>query len=749
MRAPVYFVAVILITFFDAISIETSFQIGILTNSRLREELEKYLSRGNYLRNDVKYIDDNIRNAMESTRSPIFIYFVEASSGMGKSQLASSLSFPVVYIPLAQRQLIYECFSSVHNAVQEALAYDTTEHLGSMYTQLRSANQLSGIDIKFRTVGLLIALLKEVHVKTNEESLKILSGYYGKRTINYQPVTLSKAKTKLEEFMKAKNMIPIFFVDEVPSGVMNDDDQVVKIDDIDEAHLTFRRSLFLRNVIRIMNCICILSGTEAALMNAVDNIPEPSRTEGVDLEYLRLILKLPRTNWGAICQDLKYLDVIPLLSPDVCIMLKCTRPLFVHYVLNAMLEENSMGQLTVAVLSNAKRKILANKTNFATSGGLYGQMALLHSKFISYTVDDLLEANKNVEKYLLSQRQSCIRHHFGNLRVLNSDDPVLSLYLDSKYIYTLSNSGGYVTKDEFKQNVAFETPYKDPLQYLICFRNGLYYSESNIKANRISCTYALSLLLKERLGRKSPFFGITNQPSSSGKFLEMEMVSSAIIAFHSYPNSLSSCPFDFFLRSMIAELNPAQKYVTFDTIEDMPDVYNNVRVGLLSPANLYWRENTESVMLQDSSIALGFCRWSSNKGRNDGILPLLMGDRVSMGALEAKCSKDKVPTEELTKTINNTVHNNNLITIMTVTNFGSIRLSNESFKKTSQGVTVFKIEGNADEDNSTATELHLKRLDSNKDNDFAVIPKHTVIVINLNSIYYNRYQHMKFAYQLN
>ena len=746
---PAYFVTVILTIFFDAISIETSFQIGKLTNRRLKEELEKYISRGNYLRNDVTYIDDSIRNAMESTRSPIFFYFVEASSGMGKSQLASSLSFPVVYIPLAQRQLIYDCFSSVHSAVQLALLYDTTENLGSIFTELRSANELIGINLQFRTVGLLVALFKEVIGKSNEESLKILSGYYGERTINYQPMTLSKAKTILEDYIKAKNKIPIFFVDEVPSGVMNDSNQVLTITDSDKADLTFRRSLFLRNVIRIMNCICILSGTEAALMNAVDNIPEPSRTEGVDLEYLRLILKLPRTNWDAIRQDSKYADLMPLLSPDVCNMLKSTRPLFVHYVLNAMLEERSMGQLTVAVLSNAKSMIVAHKKNFATSGGLYGQMALLHSKFISNTVDDLLRANEGGEKYLLAQRQSCIRHHFGNLRVLNSNDPVLSLYLDSKYIYSLTNSGRSVTKYQFKQNVAFETPHDDPLLYLICFRNGLYFAESDISSNRISCTFALLSLLNERLGRKSPFFGNTNQSSSSGKFLEMEMVSAAIIASHSYPNSLSGCPFDFFLRSMIAELNPYNDYATFDTIKDMPDVYNNVKVGLLSPANLHWRENTESVMLQDSSIALGFCRWSSNKGRNDGILPLLMGDRVSMGALEAKCYKDKVPTEELTKTINNTVHNKNLITIMAVTNFGSIRLSNQSFEKASQEVTVFKIEGNAGDDNLVATELHLKRLDSNQDNDFAVVPKHTVIVINLSSIYYNRYKRMEFAYQLN
>ena len=67
----------------------------------------------------------------------------------------------------------------------------------------------------------------------------------------------------------SKNGAPIFFIDEVPSEESKDDDSM----------LNYLECVFLRNIIRVMKCICILSGTEAALMNAIDKIPKGSRTD--------------------------------------------------------------------------------------------------------------------------------------------------------------------------------------------------------------------------------------------------------------------------------------------------------------------------------------------------------------------------------------------------------------------------------------------------------------------------------------
>ena len=52
---------------------------------------------------------------------PKLFFFVEASSGMGKCQLAEALTIPVVYIPLVGDQLIYQCFEEVSRCISHAL----------------------------------------------------------------------------------------------------------------------------------------------------------------------------------------------------------------------------------------------------------------------------------------------------------------------------------------------------------------------------------------------------------------------------------------------------------------------------------------------------------------------------------------------------------------------------------------------------------------------------------------------------
>ena len=181
-------------------------------------------------------------------------------------------------------------------------------------------------------------------------------------------------------------------------------------------------------------------------------------------------------------------------------MLRSTRPLFAQHVLNAILKEQNMscnkGKLTAEVLLTAKTQIIQNKLKFTTLGGLFGQMAILHSKFISNTVDELLKAKKGDARFLGMQRQSCIRHHFGMMRLENPGIQILSLYLAPKFIYTRRTGGEDYEKDRFKPNIVFESPSNDPLLYLICVRNGLYWTDDEDKTVRISSSYALLKLLK-------------------------------------------------------------------------------------------------------------------------------------------------------------------------------------------------------------------------------------------------------------
>ena len=105
---------------------------------------------------------------------------------------------------------------------------------------------------------------------------------------------------------------------------------------------------------------------------------------------------------------------------------------------------------------------------------------------------------------------------------------------------------------------------------------------------RLSSSCALETLFSDKNGNASTFFMNTIQNTCSGNFLEVETRSAAIIASHSY-DSLSGCPFDIFLRTVVAELNPFEGYVKFDIMRDIPRVHKNVKVGLLSPANLMWQ----------------------------------------------------------------------------------------------------------------------------------------------------------------
>eukprot|EP01034_Spumella_vulgaris_P042120 gene42120-52219_t len=329
-------------------------------------------------------------------KAPKLFYFVNASSGMGKSQLAESLDMPVVYIPLSASQDIYKCFFNVSSAVNAALDSDVGDLMGKsggvgIMTAVKST--MLNVGRPFRTVGLLVALFEEVYGKSNEDSLKLLSGYNADLTIHYEPMSLSKARNKIADRLDVKcfGKIPLFIIDEVPSKE-ND-----------------------------------TTGTEASAMNALDNVSGGSRVDH-EGEFLRLITKLPPTNWSLFSSDQKYADLIKLLPDNLCDMLKRTRPLFAQYVLNELLVENvpltGQVQLTSTVLSAVKKKILKEKRLFASEDGLFAQLALLNADYIKFA---------HVEKNDFFQPQTCVRHHFGRMDVSNQDpkivNDILSLFL--------------------------------------------------------------------------------------------------------------------------------------------------------------------------------------------------------------------------------------------------------------------------------------------------------------------------------
>ena len=213
------------------------------------------------------------------------------------------------------------------------------------------------------------------------------------------------------------------------------------------------------------------------------------------MEYLRL---LPNTNLDAIC-DSKYIHLLQSISPDVYNMLRSTRPVFAQYVMDAMFREQGiscdMHQLTATVLSKAKEQIVENKLQFASMGGLFGQMAILHRRFISNTIDGPRKCNinKHIKQFLDAQKQSCIRHHFAKMSTENSDESIMSLYLASDHIYTKKVDGETVQRSPFKPNINYESPSNDPLLLMICIRDGLHESELQCTKCRISSTFFCSV----------------------------------------------------------------------------------------------------------------------------------------------------------------------------------------------------------------------------------------------------------------
>ena len=244
--------------FFDLNVLIGDETITMLSQVDLRVQLDKYLSTGNFLRADVKYVSVNIQEErMGETPYPRLFYLVVASSGMGKSQLAASLSSPVVYIPWGDSQKFYYCFRCVSNAARTAIKSDS-KFFRLLLGNIKSANDLMTRHKKLRTVGLLVALFREMYGMTNEESLRVLSRYDGKRTLKYHLMSLGEAQQALKEFMIAcnnsNNVAPIFFMDEGPSDEAKDDDSM----------LDYLECVFFRNFIRVMKCIYILLGTEAS-----------------------------------------------------------------------------------------------------------------------------------------------------------------------------------------------------------------------------------------------------------------------------------------------------------------------------------------------------------------------------------------------------------------------------------------------------------------------------------------------------
>ena len=772
---------------------------------------------------EMQSISDDIQKVTQAaphTTVPKLFYFVGASSGRGKSQMAESLGFPVVYIPLIASQYIYKCFSTISVAVADALQEDFLllfKETHGAVMEKASSFRLYGTQTEFRTVGLLVELFGRVWGKSNEEAIKLLSGRDSGSNFTYKRMKLQDAREAIaKQLLSAETAtssggaaksravqqqindtsIPVFMIDEAPPLLDRG------------KHVDYEKCILLRNLIRCMNCVCLLCGTEAAAMNTIDILSVNTRGDS-SREYMRLITRLPPTNWEIFERDDRLARVIAALNSDVRAMLQRTRPLFAQHVLEVMLLHQSsegggqprqqhadassgasdseaataatLGQLTSNVLSMAKQNILDQNSRFSTLKGLYAQTMLVHSQFFAYPVDEYKREFEDDEKeeeeeggsrkfkrqrklslkereQLMAEMQSCVRHHYGEMRPANSgisldrplplfvcpDESFMSVKIEQK-VNKLSGSTVGTTLMRFLPNVAFAEPCEDELLYLICLRNGMIFEKQ-----RVSSSFALRKIFLSRESGGGKLANNTMAPACSGRFLETEVITASVVASHSFDGGLSGCPLSFFLRSLVAELNIGGVYVAeADFTLEVPQHYEKISVGMMSAVNTSWQPEQSAAgegccWMQGGSILLTDVDWSANKAENDAAFPVMMEDEVHRASMEMKCMEGSTATSPpLTGTIEKNGKNNHLITIMVVNKGAEITANNKIFNTAKQGHNVIKISGNASETEKVGKVLTWKVIHEHN----AAAPCGTVVQVELDTIYWGRYEKMKSIYR--
>ena len=761
--------------------------LSLLTTDIMRMELSTYISRGRLIRETAvipEIAESMLKEIMETDalHHPKTFYFVGQGSGVGKTQLAWSLPVPVVYLPWTNLQTISQCFQSHSNMVHS----DVTADADAFYIDFRGdamyAQTLNGIPYKLRTVGLLLTLFKEVLGKSNEESMRMLSGYDGERVITYQPMSIQEARIEIEEMVvhhrSAYNqetdelLIPVFYIDEcIPKKKKNCKD--------------YNYGLFLRNIIRCMGCVCVQSGSDDDLLFITDELRD-DHVKGAHI--LRLIARLPPTELDIFRRDSKYADLIPRLSFEVCEMLKSTTPLYALCVLDALLEirhqaftsrpdEGScIGHLSASVLSKAKEMLLRDKGRYARNGGLSPLMSMLTRKVSCFNLEEIEmemdESDDGSEEDAGSKMQECkdddqaserkqvkaqftVHHILGKMPNTESRNAILPLRMYDDFVcvgvadVNDDDDDNDVNDDDDDDDETEYEPFRlfrgnDALSYFMCARDGNYFEKKidngPTEIIRLSATRGLRM---ECFNRLFPFFLTQGQDN-----LELEVLQAAIITCHSFPDSLSDCPLDYFLRSLIAELNVFQNHVILDAIDGMPPAYSDVRVRLLYPGDVLLDEKNVSIhTIENNSVCT--CIWKSNFCRIFGVYPMLLSTIKRNNEISGSRNRSNdmnVPTKEFVQSIYDTVENKHAITLLVCTKLGAISADDDAFIHAEVAIDVFEITGNASQDQKVATELRWKPIQIEQQKEVQVDQRHTVIVIELETIYYKRFKIMGRAY---
>jgi hypothetical protein len=743
------------------------FTISSLDSPPRRLALATYIARGAKLRGLpwAAALSEHLRGAQRESNDDkglrCFYYVGASSSGAGKTQLAFSLDSPVVYVPLAEAQRVYQAFTRVAIEFEKTLAAD------GQALSWRSG-ELQKCSMKLKTVGLLYSLAKAVRGLTNAESLCALSGYNGDRVIWHSPMSLREAREKLATLF-GSGPVPLFYIDELPPA----------------HHPTFKRCILLRNIIRCMRCVCVLSSTEPAAMFVVDTVFHGTR-RFKPLEHVRLIAELPSTVWPAFAEDPRYAELVGRLSPETVRMLAASRPLFVEYTLDALLEQQQtqgIPCLSASGLSALKKRILNEKYRYCSSEGLYPQLALLYPQLqggvpVPPAFESLRRLSKKCKAGLTAAEADeiisdhCLfylRHNFAQIcidsAVRRVAATVVPVYIPAVgRLVVLTDSGEFSAFPRVK----FATPRNDALLYLICLRDGVHGKPTGAgSARRYSTAFALHALRAEQPPLCSALSVFLPAMRSADAAQEVELSMAAIVASHSYPEGagqcgdggLQGCPLSFFLRAVVAELNPMgarthvfpvsprTEYVPAGsfTLTGIPPEYDSVRVGLLSPLAEPWlptedSEGPSTGLLLDGTLVLSDVQWNTSGDTKHGCFPVLLKGAettAATGAL-ACCSAASDLVVLVARVAKEAESSGHLVTVLAAV--GAVDETNVRLSAAAGKAQVVRVGGNASAAAPVATQLVWQPLGGHPADGRGVggVSAHTVVILALSTIYWGR-----------
>jgi hypothetical protein len=499
----------------------------------------------------------------------------------------------------------------------------------------------TGRPLKFLTLAVLVRCLEWLESQEAETNV-----FLGTRCNDYlQPLSISEASA---EMLKYQNSV--IFIDEVPMKGATD----------------FISVLFLRNIIRSVGGLCILSGTESSLINMVDTAQGSRHT--VLRPWVGLLTRLPRTKLAVFNHHGK-------LDAYEKYLLEQARPFFVegYLALRATLEEDVSCEhsrrlsrhvnetLTPSLLTRLKIWTHEQKPFLLSEMGLHGQLALiftasLNSTDVATAVDSLAfsvaqvsshdstsaKSSRTISSLFTMDHSLLIRHHRAYLKSpFQQIEDDCDRFIVFRTLYH-HNRQLKVGENVFKPKACYKRCSSDELLNLVCLRGGLLQiSESAITT--VPTSYAF------RSFRTNTSFRNGQEAINNGRNFEEECLAAAVLGSHRYETFLGT-PLLNWLEFFVAELSPEKEFrvVSITAVPDrLMKILENGYVGLLSPVDSAWSMQTSHRMVVST------LKWCKNADEKDasfrstiGNVTLEMKDRTQFGGQQMASVTRKFSADE-------------------------------------------------------------------------------------------------------